>query len=246
MPKKQNKDSRIEKHFSRRKEHTKIKHRIFEVAFSSSLSIANMKLPSMHWTKPYFIYIDLFAGTGKFNSGEKGSILIAIELIEKHIKDENAYKTLKENIDRLKLPDQIKVGTGSGDWINYDKDLKEILKFTDWGFIFADPFSTELNIKKFKEVLKDVVTMQDILIFFNLQTLKRQRGRRLSSDIERLKNAIGLTWEEIEEEEDLSDAVRKGIENNFSEIKDFAVGIAYPVAKKGKLTTMGVSFKLCK
>ena len=255
------KDKRVRKHFSKKKAHTQIKHKIFIHTLKSCISIANMQIPKMLFTRPDFLYVDLFAGAGKFSSGEKGSVLLAVEIIKNHIftkkngkatnnfenfyilaieKDKEAFKKLESVIKRKKISKKLKIFTLSGSWEDYEKDLKEILKGFDWGFIFADPFSTELDLLKFKELLKskNYVKMKDVLMFFNLQTLKRQKGRMLDSDKERLEKAIGLSWEEINSKQDLSQTVRESIERNFSNIKDFAVGVAYPVEKEGKLTTM--------
>lgn len=255
------KDKRVEKHFSKKKLHTKIKHEIFQHTLRASISIANMQILRMPNTRKDFLYVDLFAGSGEFETGEKGSVLLAADIIKNHIfirrsekvknhfhkfyilaieKDKEAFEKLQSAIEKKKLPKQLKILPLFGHWEDYQEDLKKILSSFDWGFIFADPFSTELDILKFKELLgsKKYTKMKDILIFFNLQTLKRQKGRMLESDIYRLEKAIGLSWEEINSDKDLSDIVKESIEKNFSEVKDFAVGVAYPVEKEGTLTTM--------
>ena len=256
---------KVENHFLEKKEHTKIKHRIFENTLRSSISIANMQL--LRGTEPKnkkFIYVDLFAGAGEFDSGEKGSILLAIDVIQDHIiiskdskvpnifekfsiiaieKDDEAFAKLDSSIKNLKEMNpisNIEINLLKGNWEIYQKDLERELKNFDWGFIFVDPFSTELDILKLKELLKSkyYTKMKDILIFFNLQALRREKGKMIDSSKQRLEKTVGLSWEEIEKNQDLSDTVRNGIAKNFSGIKDFAVGVSYPVEVKDKLYTI--------
>ena len=184
------KDKRIKSHFSKKKQHTQIKHEIFQHTLKASISIANMQLPRLVRTIPLFLYVDLFAGAGEFETGEKGSVLLAADIMRNHIspikgrkvrnyfktffivaveKDEKSFKKLEAVISKKELPEQLKIFLLHGNWEEYQKELKSILKDINWGFIFADPFSTELDILKFKELLesKRYTKMKDILIFFN-------------------------------------------------------------------------------
>ena len=79
------KDKRVEEHFSKKKRHTQIKHEIFQHTLRASISIANMQLFLMPFTKNDFLYVDLFAGAGEFETGEKGSVLLAADIIRNHI-----------------------------------------------------------------------------------------------------------------------------------------------------------------
>lgn len=70
-------------YFDSEKPHTKIKHRLFKSTLDTSLSIANGINYSKKENKPY-MYIDLFAGAGKFKNEQKGSPLIAMDSFAKY------------------------------------------------------------------------------------------------------------------------------------------------------------------
>ncbi len=280
---------KVEKHFLQKKEHTKIKHRIFENALKNCIYIANIQISKNTKLKKNFVYVDLFAGAGEFDTGEKGSILLAIDIIKSHIitekskdvknyfdnflviaieENDKAYDKLEKSLKELErelghsfikvfllkenlenyndelenesVSSFIKVILLKGNWENYHGKLENELRSFDWGFIFVDPFSTELDILKLKELLKskDYTKMKDILIFFNLQALRREKGKMTKASKQRLEKTVGLSWEEIEKNQDLSETVRGSIIKNFSGIKDFAVGVSYPVEVKDKLYTM--------
>lgn len=73
---------KVDKHFKEaKKEHTRIKHKIFERTLQKSLYIANYATRKKPNIIPEYLYIDFFAGSGEFGDGSKGSPLIALKEI---------------------------------------------------------------------------------------------------------------------------------------------------------------------
>ncbi len=102
-----------ESHFKKpRMEHTEIKHYLFSEIFKASLFIANNMVRNNKYTNSNsYTYIDLFAGSGKFEDDSKGSPLIAIDIAANHLKYKgNAFNEIdlifiekdKQNADELK------------------------------------------------------------------------------------------------------------------------------------------------
>ena len=78
-------------HFSEEeKKPTRIKHDLFAETLKTSLNIANSLNYKDNSNIP-FMYIDLYAGAGKFHNEKEGSPLIAINLISKYI-DKRTFK----------------------------------------------------------------------------------------------------------------------------------------------------------
>lgn len=102
------------------------------------------------------------------------------------------------------------------------------------GIYFADPFSTELDLKKLIDTIKKNITLKDILIFYNYNTLCRQNARNYASDQKRVKSTIGV--EEINRTVDFKDFFKQNIKNNLYSIKDYIIGVSFPVAKNNQLT----------
>ncbi len=96
-----------------------------------------------------FVYVDLFAGVGEFDSGEKGSLLLAIDIIKDHIsidretdkgkrvrnyfekfliiaieKDDEAFNKLQSAINKIDINEldvhpPIKIHLLKGNWEEY-------------------------------------------------------------------------------------------------------------------------------
>lgn len=251
-------DKRSNKHFGKdKKTHTLIKHSMLSKTLEKSLSIANMMIRKNQNYGKIYTYIDLFAGRGCFDDGTDGSPLIAFNLIKDHLNStdnffdeirliavekneqnaENLGNILATNDKNANLGSKFKYGIGKGDWESFDTNIKGFLQQSQWGFIFADPFSTELDINKLIDTIKKYKSCKDIMVFFNFNTLCRQDGRKHTSDIQRICKALGLNEQDFLKEEDFSEKFQSAIQDNFSSIKELVVGAAYPIEVKDKLIT---------
>ncbi len=244
---------RSEKHFNEpKKTHTKIKHLLLNSVLTKSISIANNLCDRYNNTDKKYTYVDLFAGKGTFEDGSKGSPLIALDILDNQINDEkNKFdklqiiatekdagniQELEQVLKTIEATNNIDFYYGEGEWENFDAKLQNQLRGSDWGFIFADPFSTELDIIKLKNVLKDCSKLKDILVFFNFNTLARQEGRAHSKDIERICKNLGISEDELlDNEGDFSNKFQNTLKNHFSDLKDFVLGVSFPNTVKGNL-----------
>lgn len=236
------------KHFNNsKKEHTEIKHYLFENILTKSISIANILSKKQASS---FVYIDLFAGAGTFGDNSYGSPLIAAQIIDKLENSSiNNFKNIqivaidkeKSNIDKLKQKyeeiiknNKIIFNPYCGSWEEYTKEVLTSLDKSNWGFVFADPFSTELVSTKLIDTIKNNVFVKDILIFYNYNTLNRQNARNYESDQKRVKDNIGA--KQIDKTINFKEFFKQTIINNLHAIKKYIIGISFPVAKNNKLT----------
>ncbi|RUM61441.1 MAG: hypothetical protein DSY59_01615 [Persephonella sp.] len=238
-----------EKYFGEgKKKHTQIKHNICCETLRYSIYIANIFTNKNKWKQKY-IYIDLFAGAGRFEDNSKGSIILALDMILSHLnsekskvsnnlyfevigieKDAKTFKQLEENIKPYR--NFIDINIENSDWEDFKDDIKKKLKNTKWGFIFADPFATELDLKKFLELV-EVSNMQDFLVFLNINKVLRDLGKTNISEKEKeriknsLKNFLMLDdYEILELESNKNDKefIRNLIVRKLSGYKDFVIG----------------------
>lgn len=217
------KDDRSDRHLSKKKEHTRIKHAIFSGTLKVSLYIANMLAPRSTYTKGHsliYTYIDLFAGRGKFEDEEEGSPLIAFNIFKDHLCSSGAVKTnfsrirfiaiekRKEDADYLRnilgkelgnagCQQQLEVYVEDENWEKHRTPIRQFLSESQWGFIFADPFSTELDIDKLIELIQSYKSFKDIIIWVNFRTLQRQAERQQGGDIERVCRSLGVKAEQL-------------------------------------------------
>ena len=130
----------------------------------------------------------------------------------------------------------LKVRFGDANWEEYD--IEKILSDSTWGFVFADPFSTELKLDKLKTALEKYSKYKDILIFANFNTLTRQYGRGHNNDIQRICEFFGISDDELQGDTDFSEKFKNLLKNKFKSIKDFSIGVAIPIKVKQELRTM--------
>jgi len=128
-------DNRNERHFGEPKKlNTKIKHHLLTNTLKISLYIANslcIKYKDKKIADDVYTYIDLFAGSGVFDDGSKGSPILAADVLSEHInsgksnfgqiqhvcteKDAESYKSLAELINNY--PNKsISFYHGQGSW----------------------------------------------------------------------------------------------------------------------------------
>lgn len=253
--------SKAKEHFdSEKKPHTEIKHKIFYKTLESSLSIANIIPNRSVYQKKKYTYIDLYAGAGSFEDESKGSPLIAFDIIEKHLTNEDSsfdevwLVATEENTDNAKKLEQslkekagsinnekVKIAVGKGKWETFDEPLKNILNNSQWGFIFADPFSVELRIGKLKEIFQGNIVFKDILLLVNNNNLKRVFGAQnlqiiadyFDCDLD-FVNDLNL-WVKTERIT-IEEAMQILIETTFKDLnKDFVINVAIPTTQKDKL-----------
>jgi hypothetical protein len=131
--------------------------------------------------------------------------------------------------------DALEVYTGDRNWEIYDTEIRKLLSSSMWGFIFADPFSTELDIEKLICTIEAHKARKDILVFTNYRTLSRQSHRKHANDIERVCRSLGIKEEQINETADFLQLFGAALKQKFSLLKDFTIGVAIPVTVGGKL-----------
>jgi three-Cys-motif partner protein len=206
-----------------------------------------------------FTYVDLFAGRGDFEDEAEGSPMLAFDIIERHILQDsdpgNHFKEIRivaidndeETAKHLKVvlgqrmenspagQGDLEVYTGDRNWETYDVEIKQLLSQSKWGFIFADPFSTELDIEKLIRTMEAHKVFKDILVFTNYRTLSRQSRRKHANDIERVSKSLGIKEEQINQNADFREVFRTALKRKFSSLKAFTIGVAIPVAVGGKL-----------
>ena len=126
--------------------------------------------------------------------------------------------------------------TGDRNWETYDSEIAQMLSSSKWGFVFADPFSTELDVSKLLRTLETCKAYKDILVFANYSTLSRQSGRRQGGDIDRVCRSLGASSEEIpHRSREFHLFFVKKLKEAFSTFKEFVVGVAIPVTVEEKL-----------
>ncbi len=198
-------------HFSEEeKKHTKIKHDLFTEALKASLSIANSLNYKDNSNIP-FMYIDLYAGAGKFCNDKEGSPLIALNLISEYLdkrsfehfeyivaeNNEHNAKCLDKNIEKkrkdLKITDRdLKVALYCGHWEDLMNELSDYIQARKWGFVFVDPFSLELNLLELIRVLNHNIYYKDIMILINKNAQERVLGKPESPDIQKICKYFGI------------------------------------------------------
>ena len=178
-------DNRNANHFGEPKKlNTIIKHHLLSQTLQTSLSIANNKCvaykQNSNKTDNIYTYIDLFAGAGTFEDNSKGSPIIAYDILSEHNnslynkfkklqmacteKHDESYQKLESTISTYTTNNDIDCYIGQGSWESYKKNIELLLENSGWGFIFADPFSTELDIVALIETLKSYSNLKDILV----------------------------------------------------------------------------------
>jgi len=237
-----------QEHFlTNKKQHTEIKHKIFHDTFRSILGI------SAKFSKNNsFTYIDLYAGQGKFNDATFGSPMLALNtILESEVInsfhqlkcffseiDKTSYSELEKNISYLKsskkLNPKIATQLHNGNWHEKSDEIKNLLQFSTWGFIFVDPFSNEVNLNNLIDLLQNHAKLQDFMIFINFQSLKRIIGRY--PEHENTAKFLGIDKKELKNLILSNDLINECIRTRFSAIsKDYIVNISIPTTREGKI-----------
>ncbi|MCS5501310.1 three-Cys-motif partner protein TcmP [Lysinibacillus sp. A4] len=178
------------------KKHTKAKHKILK-------SYLGAWFPIMAFTNPKIVYIDGFAGPGRYLEGEDGSpiyaLKIAREIFEKHylkLKDKQfvfffieankeSFESLKKEINDLKLPSNFSVSIINDEFRNV---MVEIFDYLDKNnnklaptFAFIDPFGTK-GVPF--EIVKKIMSYKKCEVFFNHMYSGVMRSKHVSDHTE--------------------------------------------------------------
>lgn len=258
-------------HFDNEKPHTRIKHKLFKAVLDTSMNIANGINHTKKENNPY-IYIDLFAGAGKFKDEQKGSPLIALNSFEKYKSKElrtfsaiqmivaeqdtkNIYE-LKKNINcekQVLLLNDLSCKFFEGSWETHSETLKKNIKSSHWGFVFVDPFSLELNFDKLLDFINESPYYKDILILINKSAQERVLGKIEDPDIFKLCNYFNISEQVLKK---LFESIKAKGESNEVVIqhlikrslhkldKDYVINAAITRTRNGKLENSD-RFYLC-
>jgi len=239
-------DRRVEKHFVLKRPHTEIKHSLFVSTLKRSLGIASALTDT-------YSYLDLFAGVGIFEKdGSIGSPILALKIFKNHyhestekhkidcfwihLCEKNGMETLKENLKKAGFfgLSYIK-GYIRKDWEEEVETIRQVMNKSKFGFIFADQFSTELNLKKFLSILDG--NPYEVLVFFNQSTLSRQKGRLHPNDAKRIAKVLAVDEEKIKEvtKEEFKDFVINTLKEHFFKYRRYVSIAAIPVTVHEKL-----------
>ena len=167
---------------------TIIKHYILRNCLETSLSIANKnKMHDKNDRK--YVFIDCYAGTGMINGEYQGSPLLACEVLQQLDKikefkliffetNKAHYKLLTDNIKKIIPEMMLSLEIRNNSWtVNIDTYLKNFKE--DYGFIFIDPYANEdINLELLEKIIKDNY-FKEILIFLNIQALRRLVGKNM-------------------------------------------------------------------
>ncbi|MFA7658523.1 MAG: three-Cys-motif partner protein TcmP [Candidatus Gastranaerophilaceae bacterium] len=257
-----------QKHFETKYPHTEIKHKLLSTTLNSTIYVAN------HFTEEFlskeFVLIDLFAGKGMFEDGTKGSPMIALDIINNYFKiaisknfnkftlifiEKNIenYASLIDNISKKILqedcPLKIKIIIASNEWESYSKVIQNYLSKTSAAFIFVDPFSTELNMKKLKPLINPD-KYHTILTLINISGLERILGLNSTKCTKKVCEYFDVDLKTIERLKKRKNITNAGIIRNLIKIslknieKDFIINLGLPRTSKGKLENAD-RFYLC-
>jgi len=264
---------KAQEHFEKESPHTAIKHRLFKSVYDSCISISS-SFNNKNNEKRQFVYLDLYAGCGKFNDNNLGSPLIAlnstknqltntsnninkINMILSEQNTENAkclLQNVKDYIDSNHLSETITPTILTDSWENCIEQFKKGLDNSDWGMIFADPFSVELKLPDLKKLIDKNSKLKDILILINTNAHERVLGRTDEESLSKIADYFGievkmlrLLKRQVHDIEQLNNAVviRRLISRTFKDIdKDFVINVAITRTKEGVLENAD-RFYLC-
>jgi len=256
--------SKDTEHFIEKQDHTQIKHNLLSSVIESSLAIASV-YDNRNKEKRHFSYIDLYAGCGEFEDESEGSPLIAYNLISNQLANEKnniskvsfiATEQSQINSEKLKQSlnkvsntsihkDKIEITICDKAWESCKKELEPAIVNSKWGFVFVDPFSTELNLGELKRLISKNIFYKDIMILINLSAHERILGLKedkslqkiskyFDSDIRLIKHIKGLYLNEkgFANAQVIQFLIKKAFENLN---KDFVINVAIPGTREGKI-----------
>ena len=242
-------------HFGEEAPHTAIKHKLFKSVFDSCISISS-SFNNTKKEKRTFAYLDLYAGSGKFEDNNLGSPLIALNTINTQLQKEtnniskvnfvlseqnsiNANK-LQEHINTYiesnALADKVFPIVKSDSWENCTDCFANSLANSPWGMIFVDPFSVELKIPDLLKLITPNGKLKDVLILINTNAHERILGRSDDESLQKISDYFGVELKmlrliktKVIAIENLNNAVviQRLIKRAFRNVeKDFVINLA--------------------
>jgi three-Cys-motif partner protein len=201
-------------------------------------------------------YIDGFAGQGRYETGEKGSPLIAAELAENPPQNSRRGVLRCINVEASKsvfanLEEATKEYVAKGVVKNHNKEFEEILPVIlqqigdDPALFFIDPFGTEgaevstlATIAKRKGITEVLVRFDDTRVHrliqwtrSNLESLDAKHRKTAEAFLSRIANLTDASAIEavVARSEDPRQALIDGYENLVKSLKLFTYSLSYPI-----------------
>jgi len=237
--------------FLKQKIHSKIKLDLFGKTLACALAIAGTQA-NRNSSESSFHYLDLFAGEGQYVEGDTGSPFIAIEKCINQIsnpvnnlnrfrlifveKDRDSIQTLQRNITnqyKNSLNENIAIEFIGNEWEDVINDLRNKMSSSEWGFVFADPFSTELNIRSFESAFNSVSELKDYMILFNFQAIKRIMGSS-RANYKIIEDCCGIKVEDLDKDENRITQIQESIKRRLH-FKKFQIGVAITSSRREEL-----------
>lgn len=238
----------IENHFENKKNHTEIKHKIFNDTLKAILAISDV----FSKYNESFIYIDLYAGEGKFSDNTFGSPLLALDTFysAKNIslnfksikcifveKNNSRVEELKKNIkDKVNysILNNLELNVINDCWINHKNNISKVMETTKWGLIFIDPFHNEVELEELFILIKNKANLIDFLIFINIQSLKRLAGNKNTQIY--VQKFLNLNEVDIPGILENNEKINEILQKRFSDIsKSFILNANIPTTRNNKL-----------
>lgn len=212
---------------SNKKVQTVMKHKILERALDTSIGVANFRSRNSSETYTYIDLFAGSGGFNIDEVGIEGVIkhkdlwgspLIALNSIAKFCygkfrpkklgrfrvilveKDSRYASTLNDIVNAYRTYyglNWIDVEILEGEWRKHIDKLKGEIGSSTWGFIFADPYSIELNYEELIELLKGVSKLKDVLLFLNFGYIRRFSDTSRSEALLSIAEAFSIPKEKI-------------------------------------------------
>jgi len=220
------------------KYHTEIKLSLFHKTLKTSYGIA-----SMISNNSKYVYLDLFAGDGTYSDGAIGSPLLALKEFSSPLKKEPfwvscafcekyGYDKLRKNLKSFRVGPYVTYEVYQV-WEEAYSRLEELKSSSKFGFVFADQFSTELDLNLFLKLVGH--GKHEFLIFYNANTLLRHKGNNRNQAIAKV---LGVTSEKVArvESSKFKEFILETLRRKILSYRDFVSIAAFPVTVKERLT----------
>jgi len=220
------------------KQHTEIKLSLFHKTLKTSYGIASMISNNFK-----YVYLDLFAGDGTYSDGAIGSPLLALKEFSVPLRkkkpfqvycafcEKYGYNKLKKNLESFRVSPNVVYEVYQA-WEDVYSRLETLKNSSEFGFIFADQFSTELDLNLFLNLVGH--GKHEFLIFYSANTLLRHKGNNRDHAIAKV---LGITPEEVRKVESskFKDFILNTLRQKILNYRDFVSIAAFPVTVKEKL-----------
>jgi three-Cys-motif partner protein len=162
------------------------------------------------------VYIDCFAGKGKFDDGQDGSPLIALKAIKDcysrtsnpnapqtkmYFVDERYYEDLERNSSAIQLPRQVSREVVAG---SYQDNISQLLGAHQGSnlFLYLDPYGVkDLDFDVFSTLPSSGFATQELLINLNTIGFLRNACRALKATPQKLEELDAVASDLVEEDD---------------------------------------------